>query len=96
MELLASDDNPRKMEPYHNLVGMISLKKGDYAEAAKHFKQANLNDIYVKYHLAEALGELGDDASFALYKEVSEYNFNSVEFALVRKDAQKRSTLAAN
>jgi tetratricopeptide (TPR) repeat protein len=93
--LVEPDNNPRKMEPYHNLMGTVSLLQSDYQEAVGHYRQANLNNIYVKYHLALALEGAGnEDEARALFKEVAEWNFNSVGYALVREDATQRSERA--
>jgi hypothetical protein len=57
------------------------------------YKQANLNNIYVKYQMALALDGAGNQAEAKkLFREVSQWNFNSVTFALVRKEAIQRST----
>ena len=90
-DLVAAEDNPRKMENYHDLMGLISLKEGNYNKAVEHYRQANLTLMYTKYHLALALdgaGKKGEAQS--LFKEVGEWNFNSVGYALVRKDALQR------
>jgi len=89
--LLAPDANPRKLEPMHQLEGFIALYQGKYREAAGHLRLGNLLDPYVKYQLAVAMEGAGDAAEAKrLFTEVAEYNFNTVGFALVRKDAQQK------
>ena len=89
--LVASQDNVRKMENYHDLMGIIFLREEKYDEAVEHYRQANLNAMYTKYHLARALEGAGKtDEAKALYREVANWNFNSVGYALVRKDAMAR------
>src|SRR5437773_5003602 len=91
-ELLAPDANPRKLEPMHQLEGFIALYQGKYREAAGHLRLGNLLDPYVKYQLAVAMEGVGDAAEAKrLFTEVAEYNFNTVSFALVRKDAQQKA-----
>ena len=88
-QLLAPDKNPRKLEPMHQLEGFIALYQGKYGEAAAHLRQGNLLDPYIKYQVAVATEGAGDVAQAKqLYREVADYNFNAVGFALVRKDAQ--------
>jgi len=45
----------------------------------------------IRHHLAQAHERAGDiDASVRLYDDVARYNFNSVEFALVRDEASRK------
>ena len=88
--IVAQDQNPRKLEPVHELKGFIALYQGNFQEAAAHFAQGNLTDPYIKYQYAVALQGGGDKAKGnQLMREVAVYNFNSVGFALIRKDAQR-------
>ena len=88
--LVAQDQNPRKLEPVHELKGYIALYQGKFQEAATHFAQGNLNDPYIKYQYALSLQSGGDKAKGnQLMREVAVYNFNSVGYALIRKDAQR-------
>lgn len=92
-ELVAPQDNPRKMENHHDLMGLIELRQGKHSAAVEHYRQADFtNNIYVKYHLALALeGAKQRDEARRLFKEVGEWNFNTAGFALVRKDALARA-----
>ncbi|HKW41984.1 MAG TPA: tetratricopeptide repeat protein [Gemmatimonadales bacterium] len=90
-QLLAPDANPRKLEPMHQLEGFIALYQGRYREAVGHFQYGNLLDPYVKYQLGLATEGAGDVAKAKqLFREVAEYNFNTLGFALVRNDAQQK------
>ena len=92
-ELVDADANPRKLENYHEVLGLVHLLQKDYAKAAAEYRQANLTVMYTKYHLALALDGAGQHAEArALYKEVGEWNFNTVDFALVRRDALSRAS----
>lgn len=86
--LLEADSNPRKFEGYLGLLGLVELLQGNSEKAVEHYRKANLTVMYVKYHLALALEGAGQTyEAKQLFKEVAEWNFNSVGFALVRKDA---------
>ncbi len=92
--LLADDDNPRKLEPYHELHGLISLKQKDYQASINHYRQADLStspgpgDVKNIYMLAIALQGAGlTDEANELLEEVANWNFNSVWFAMLRKEA---------
>lgn len=90
--LLEPDANPRRLEGYHGLLGLIALEQGDYAVAVAEFRQSTLALEYVRYELALALQGAGQvEEARALFREIGNYNFNSVGFALVRKDALARA-----
>ncbi|MCG8503045.1 MAG: tetratricopeptide repeat protein, partial [Sphingomonadales bacterium] len=91
-ELVDPDPNPRKLEPYHDLMGLIALRQGEFAKAVEHYEQANPGFMYSRYHLALALEGAGEaERAQALFREVGEWNFNSVGFALVRRDALSKA-----
>lgn len=93
--LVENDQNPRRFETFHSLLGLIELRKKAFAEAIPHYRQADLTDVYQKYHLALALEGAGQsDEARKLFQDVASWNFNSVGFALTRKDAMKRGTAA--
>ncbi|UCF20055.1 MAG: hypothetical protein JSU87_01190, partial [Gemmatimonadota bacterium] len=86
------ESNPRKMETYHNLVGLIEHLEGNYAAATEHYRQGNLNNVYVKYYLALAEEGAGNaEEANRLFKEVAEYNFNSAAVACIKSDAMARA-----
>ena len=93
--LVENDKNPRRFETYHSLLGLIDLRKKDFTQAVAHYRQADLTDIYQKYHLALALEGAGQASEARkLFQDVASWNFNSVGFALTRRDATKRATAA--
>ena len=95
--LVTPDANPRKLEPVHELKGFIALYQGNFADAASHFAMGNLNDPYIKYQYAVALAGGGEkDKAQRLFRELAVYNFNSVGYALIRKDAQQRAASRAD
>lgn len=91
-ELVEPDANPRKMEPVHELRGAISFEQGKPGEAAEHFRQGNLNNTYIEYWLARSLEAAGrTEEARALYEEIANNNFNSVGFALTRREAAQKA-----
>jgi tetratricopeptide (TPR) repeat protein len=94
-KLVEGDRNPRRLETYHSLLGLIELRKGNHQMAVEHYRQANLTDEYTRYHLALALEGAGQaEEAKKIFAEVGAFNFNSVGFALVRADAMKRAGTA--
>jgi len=91
--LVTPDVNPRKMEPVHQLKGFIALYQGHNAEAAAHFAQGNLLDPYIKYHYAMALDGSGQsEKAKPMFRELAVYNFNTLGYALIRKEAQQMAS----
>jgi tetratricopeptide (TPR) repeat protein len=94
-QLVQGTRNPRKFEAYHSLLGFVELRKGNHQAAVEHYRQANLGDEYNRYHLALALEGAGQtEEAKQIFQEVGALNLNSVAFALVRADAQKRGGTA--
>ena len=88
--LVTPDANPRKLEPVHQLMGFIALYQGHNADAATHFAQGNLLDPYIKFNYAMALDGSGQaDKAKPIFRELAIYNFNSLGYALIRKEAQQ-------
>ncbi len=92
--LVEGDDNPRKMEAVHYVLGMSALKTGDHEAAAEHLRQADhRNNMFIRYHLGLAEQALGNtEEAQKLFGEVGSFNFNSVGFALVGRDARERAS----
>jgi tetratricopeptide (TPR) repeat protein len=91
MEHVEPDQNPRKNEPAHDLMGQIELLQGNYEAALAHFEQGNLDDTYMTYMRAVAHEGAGNaERARELYERVARNNFNSVGFALVRADAMAK------
>ncbi len=91
--LVAPDANPRKLEPFHQLMGFIAAYQGNAKDAAAHFAEGNLQDPYIEYNYAAALEGSGQgDKAKALYKALAIYNFNSLGYALIRKEAQQKAS----
>jgi len=92
-DLVAGENNPRKMEPYHELSGMVALRQKNWKQAVAEFRQSDLTQLHNKYQLAQALeAGNGKDEAQKLYKEVALNNFNTIDFALLRSEALKKTT----
>jgi tetratricopeptide (TPR) repeat protein len=91
--LVASDENPRKLEGAHFILGMSALQAGDFAGAVGHLRQSDhANNMFVRYQLAVAEEGMGNmEEAKKLFGEVANFNFNSVGFALVHEDAAARA-----
>ena len=86
---LESISNPRKLEGYHFAKGLINMKQSKYADAVSDLEKSNLNGIYPKFMLAMAHEKSGNaEKADELLKEISNYNFNEIGYALVRKKVQ--------
>jgi tetratricopeptide (TPR) repeat protein len=91
--IVEADENPRKLEGYHYVMGMAYLKQGDNEKAVEHLRQANYkNNMYIRYHLALAEEAVGNTEQANVYfADVAGFNFNSVAFALLREEAAERA-----
>ena len=90
-QLMADDQNARRMERYHELLGLIALKKEDYETAVAEYRKANLStgagagDVKNPYRLSLALDETGGaEEAKKLREKIASWNFNSVWFAMLR------------
>jgi tetratricopeptide (TPR) repeat protein len=82
------DQNPRKNEPAHDVLGQIELLQGNYEAALAHFEQGVPGNVYITYMKAVAHEGAGNaENARELYETVARYNFNDTGFALVRADA---------
>lgn len=87
--------SPTRFQGYHQVLGEIALKQGNFDEAITQLKQANPTSMYVKYELALANEGAGNaEEAKRLFTEVANYNFNSVGFALVRRDAMIKAGMS--
>ncbi len=87
--LVKDDESPRKLEGAHWVLGLSALKAGEFAAAVSELRQADYaNNMFVRYHLALAEEGAGNvEEASKLFNEVATFNFNSVGFALIGRDA---------
>jgi Tfp pilus assembly protein PilF len=91
-QLAASQNNALKMQPYHELLGLIALRQKNYKVAVSEYRQSNLAALHNKFHLAQALeATKATDEANKLYREVALNNFNTADFAVFRKEALKKA-----
>ena len=91
-DLVAGENNARKMEPVHELLGLVALRQKNYRKAVTELRLADQTQLHNKYLLAQALEATnGKDEAARLYKEVALNNFNTVDFALLRAPALKKA-----
>jgi tetratricopeptide (TPR) repeat protein len=91
-DLVSTENNARKMEPVHELLGLIALRQKNFKKAITELRLADQTQLHDKYLLAQALEATnGKDEAARLYKEVAENNFNTVDFALLRAPALKKA-----
>jgi len=89
---VAPNQNPRKNEGAHELLGMADLLEGNHEAAAGHFAQANPDDIYVWYNRGLALQGAGRTAEAKeFFRRAGNWNFNNASAALVKSDAAGRA-----
>jgi tetratricopeptide (TPR) repeat protein len=90
--MVERDSSPRKLEGYYGLLALVEHLQGNDAKAVDLYKKADRTILYVKYQYAVALNGAGNkEEAKKIFKEISQYNFNLVDFALVRKDAIRMS-----
>jgi Flp pilus assembly protein TadD len=88
---LAQTNDPQKDQGAHGILGVLALEQKNFKAAASHLAQANPNDVYLMYERALALDGAGQTAEAkALFRKVSQFNFNSPEVAFARREAAKR------
>ncbi|HSM18407.1 MAG TPA: tetratricopeptide repeat protein [Gemmatimonadales bacterium] len=88
--LVEPDPNPRKLEPMHQIMGMAEYFQNNYAAADEHLAAGNPNNIYMKYYRGLCQEKMGNaDAAEAIFTELATYNFNNVNYAMIRSDVLK-------
>jgi tetratricopeptide (TPR) repeat protein len=87
---LAPINDPNKMDGYEFAMGFCAMKQKNYADAVDHFGKTQQNSTYNKYWLATANLDAGNkDKAASLYRDIADYNFNEVGYALVRNEVKK-------
>ncbi len=90
---VAPINDPLKLDGYEFALGYIALKQKKFPEAVAHFEKTQQVLISNKYWLAMAYDAAGNkDRAKKLFNEIADYNFNSVDFALVRNEVKKKMT----
>lgn len=88
---LTSINIPTKLQDYEMALGYISMKEKKYSEAIGHFEKANPTSVYTRYWQAMAEEAAGNkDKAAKLFNDVSTYNFNGVDYAVIRNEVKKK------
>lgn len=84
-------NNPDKLQAYHRAMAIIHYKKGDIEKALEHINQTNEDYTHDKYWKAKIHEKAGNtEEAMALYEEIADERFNSIEFALIRKEVDQK------
>jgi tetratricopeptide (TPR) repeat protein len=90
---LASINDPQKLRPYHRVHSYVNFQQGNYEKALEHMAELNQDNVYDKYWRAKANEKAGNtEKALEIYKELADYNFNGVDFALIRNELKDRLT----
>ncbi|HTU66503.1 MAG TPA: tetratricopeptide repeat protein [Steroidobacteraceae bacterium] len=91
-DLVAGENNARKLEPYHEVLGFVELRRKSFKKAIAELQLADQTQLHNRYWMAQALEGAGrKEEAMTLYREISVNNFNTVDFALVRAEALKKA-----
>jgi tetratricopeptide (TPR) repeat protein len=81
----------RKLEGYEFVLGQINYREKNYREALSHFEKTDKANVYNVYWVARTYDAMGDsDKARALYKEIADYNFNNLGYALIRNEVKQK------
>ena len=84
-------NNPLKLDGHNFLLGCVAMMQKDYKTAVSYLEKTNKLDVYEQYCLAKAYEANGQkDKAAPIYKYISNYNFNSIGYALVRSELKKK------
>lgn len=91
LQLAEKWGNPFQIRLAHELMGVIALDAGDYTLALKELQQANQQNPYNIYRIAQAYKGMGDMKNAKVWcKKAAEFNaLNNLNMAFIRDKAQK-------
>ena len=88
MDARQAENNPRKNEGAHALLGMADLLEGKAESAIPHLEAIPPDNVYYTYYRAVALEKAGRSAEAQrLFKRIAERNFSTAAVALTKKAA---------
>ena len=84
-------NNPNQMRLARQLSGLILMKEGNYEEAARELKRANMQNPYNLFILAKVYKEMysTDLAKDYLNKAATFYSLPNLQYAFVRNKANQ-------
>ena len=89
--MVENESNPRRLDGYHNLMGMASLMSGNPKKGVEHFEKViDPSNIYFTYFNGLAHKASGNPKKAKeLFQEVATHNFNGLNYTFVRNKAIK-------
>jgi len=83
--------DPYKLNTYEFAMGYMAMKQKNYGDASGHFGKIMQPSVYQKYWTAMAEEGAGNkDKAKAIYKDIADYNFNGIDYALIRKEVKTK------
>jgi tetratricopeptide (TPR) repeat protein len=80
-----------KLWNYRAALAYINYRQGKFEEAIAEQEQSDPNSPYSKYRLALACEKAGQaERSAKLFRELVDYNFNNIGYALIRKELKEK------
>ncbi len=90
-EAVSSINSPDKLQPYHRAMAVIHYHKGNAEKALEHIKDTDEDYIHDQYWMAKIYEKAGNtEEAMDLYEEIAKERFNSIEFALIRDEVNKK------
>ena len=88
-----ANENPGMIRSAHELAGLIAMERQNYQEAISEFEQANQQDPYTFYRIAEAYLKQNDQRNaLEYYQKAAQFNaLNSINYALIRRSAVRKA-----
>ena len=89
--MVENESNARRLDGYHNLMGMANLMSGNPKKGVEHFEKViDPSNIYFRYFNGLAHKASGNsDKAKELFQEVATHNFNGLNYTIVRNKAIK-------
>jgi tetratricopeptide (TPR) repeat protein len=86
-------DTPEDRERHEELLGLAAFREGATEQAIEHLGRVSPDvGLQARYYLARALHDVGRvDEARKQFREVADWGFNSVDYALLRRDAAARA-----
>ncbi len=87
--MVANENNPQKLDGYHQLMGMANLMSGNAEIGIEYFEKAvNQRNIYFTYFKGLAYKSSGNiDKAKEIFQYVATFNFNGLVYTFVRNRA---------
>lgn len=88
MAIRATETNPVRNRPAHDLLGLVAMREKRYADAIHEFEQGSINNIYMNFQHGVALESAGRHAeAHTLFEKAANYYWFNEGTAMVRNAA---------